>query len=72
MRDRVLLRCRLFRSIPNPVTRAVFLYAALSDRRAVCEVIDDGVPAILARDIFEGLGLEGRLRKHEQVSLRGC
>ena len=66
------MRCCLSRSIPNPVTRAVFLYAALSDRRAVCEVVDDGVPAILAPRIFDGLGLDAALRKHEQMSLQGC
>jgi|GEM_PF-5698677 len=35
-------------------------------------MVDDGVPAVLARDIFEGLGLNGRLRKHGEMSFQGC
>jgi hypothetical protein len=64
--DRSLLRRCLFRPIPNPVTRAVFLDATFSYRRAICEMVDDRVPAVLARGIFESLGLYGGLRRHDR------
>ncbi len=35
-------------------------------------MIDDRVPAIFAPRPFDRLGLNARLRKHEDMSLQGC